>query len=441
MINSVRGFRDILYPDSRLFAEFENKARGLFERYSFREVRLPTLERMELFIKSTGETSDIVEKEMYFLRDAGGRELALRPEGTPGAVRAYLENNLCQSNPVQKLFYIGNMFRAERPQAGRFREFEQIGAEYFGNPSPWADIEMIVLLADLLNKFEIKFELHVNSLGCEHCRPLYREELKACLENNKEALCENCRNRIARNPIRALDCKIDGPNLIQQAPKIKLCDNCGLHFEKFKSWFAAKKEMKIIYNAGLVRGLDYYTGIVFEVKSPSLGAQDAIGAGGRYDTLVKSMGGPDVPAVGWALGVDRCLMAAATPPSIPRVPEVFVATMGDYSAEAFSLLENLRGAGISSDAAVLTNSFKSQMRSADKSGAAFLVIIGEDEIKGNSYSVKNLATGEQKKVPSGEITAFLKTGQRVSPNSSVDPLQFPSPLRGEGEGEGENNKP
>ncbi|HOX22947.1 MAG TPA: histidine--tRNA ligase, partial [Elusimicrobiales bacterium] len=310
MAQTIRGFRDILEPDAAAFSELENLCRRIFRLYGYSEIRLPTVEQRELFVKSTGDTTDIVEKEMYAFADAGGRLLALRPEGTPGVVRAYMENGLPATDQRRKLFYIGSMFRAERPQAGRYREFEQIGAEYIGNPDPSADAETILLLAELLKAAGIReMKLELNSIGCPQCRPAHRQALLDYLKDHLEELCENCKKRLERNPLRALDCKADGPKLVAQAPAMKYCPDCDAHFAQVRRHLDNAGQAYNI-NPNLVRGLDYYSRTVFEFRAGGIGSQDAIAAGGRYDSLIKSMGGPDVAAVGWALGADRVLVGA-----------------------------------------------------------------------------------------------------------------------------------
>lgn len=410
MIHSIRGFRDILPPASEAYAGMEALARRLFNLYSYNEIRLPTLEMRELFVKSTGETTDIVEKEMYSFSDAGGREIALRPEGTPGAVRAYIENSMHQTGGNAKLFYIGNMFRAERPQAGRFREFEQIGVECIGNPHPAADAESISLLLDFLGKGGIKdYTAEINSLGCHDCRAGYRQDLLAYLKGHSGELCENCRKRIEKNPLRTLDCKIDGPRLVADAPKQELCRECSSHFSCVQELLAsAGRPFRV--NRNLVRGLDYYTRTVFEAKCSSLGSQDALAGGGRYDELVKSMGGPDVPAVGWALGVDRTLQAVSDGSRPGSRTKTFVISAGaSADAAAFKVLNALRSAGISADGTMFGQSLKSQMRMANKAGALYALMIGEEELRTSVCALKNLETGEQKNIPIGAVAEELKS--------------------------------
>ncbi len=410
MINSLRGFRDLLPPESGLFARIEAAAREVFGLYGYQEIRIPTIEKKELFVKSTGDTTDIVEKEMYAFTDGGGREVAVRPEGTPGMVRAYIENNLGQTGRSGKYFYIGNMFRAERPQAGRYREFTQIGAEHIGNPSPAADAESISMLIRLLEKLGVEnCSVDINSLGCGECRKTYREILLAFLRARAEKLCEPCRGRIERNPLRALDCKIDGPALAETGPKRTLCPACAEHFDKTRRLLAAAGVTYKV-NTSLVRGLDYYTGTVFEVRTAALGSQDALCGGGRYDDLVKSMGGPIAPAIGWAIGEDRVAMLLKDKPAPDTAPKTFiVAAAKEAGDKAFALLTAMRAAGISADFSNFELSLKSQMRSADKSGAAFALIIGEDELKAGTCAVKSLKEhGEQKTVPLPDALSHIK---------------------------------
>ena len=410
-IHSLRGFRDLLPPESALFTRIETSAREVFALYGYQEIRIPTIESKELFIKSTGDTTDIVEKEMYAFTDQGGREVAVRPEGTPGVVRAYIERNLSQSGGNGKYYYIGNMFRAERPQAGRYREFTQIGAENIGNPSPFADAETIAMLVKFLEKAGIAgLSVEINSLGCGECRKSYREIFLNYLKANINTLCEPCKNRIARNPLRALDCKIDGPALAEKAPKLTLCAPCVGHFARTQDLLKSSGvEFKV--NLSLVRGLDYYTSTVFEVKSSALGSQDAVCGGGRYDDLVKSMGGPAAPAIGWAVGVDRMAMLLKDKVRADSAPSVFIiAASKEAQDAAFKLLGELRAAGISADFSNLELSLKSQMRSADRSGAAVALLIGEEEVKNSVCAVKFLKEKrEQLTVPSADLIAGLKS--------------------------------
>jgi len=410
VISSLRGFRDILPPESDRFARIEAAAREVFGLYGYRELRIPTLELKELFVKSTGDTTDIVEKEMYAFTDGGGREIANRPEGTPGVVRAYIEHNLGQTGRNAKFFYIGSMFRAERPQAGRFREFEQIGTEHIGNPTPAADAENISMLVRLLEKTGAEgCSVELNSLGCSECRKAYRGVLLAFLRERTEKLCDPCRGRLERNPLRALDCKTDAPWLKTEAPKLPLCPACLEHFDGVQRLLGAAG---ITYNVnpGLVRGLDYYTRTVFEVRSAALGSQDAVAGGGRYDDLVRSMGGPAAPAVGWAMGVDRLVMLLGDKLAPDKAPKAFVIALAKEAGDkAFELLTRMRDAQISADFSDFTLSLKSQLRSADKSGASFALLIGEDELKAGTVAVKPLrGNGEQFTIPAADAPSKIK---------------------------------
>lgn len=409
MTESIRGFRDIFPPESNHFARLEAMAREVFALSGAGELRIPAVEQRELFVKSTGESTDIVEKEMYAFEDNGGRSLALRPEGTPGIARAYIQHNLFSVNPRQKLFYVGNMYRAERPQKGRYREFEQIGVEYIGNAAPSADAEVILMLEQILRKAGLdKFSVELNSLGCANCRPGYRDTLAKYLHEHESELCEACKSRIDKNPLRALDCKIDGPRLAETAPKQELCADCAAHFDAVQKYLS-DAGMPYTVNRNMVRGLDYYTRTVFEFKTAALGSQDAIAGGGRYDSLLKSMGGPDVPAVGWAMGVDRAVSIISELVKLePKLTAFIISMGGEANRPAFKLVSALRQAGLAADAGDFSKSFKSQLRSADKSGAKYGVILGDNEVAQGTCTLKNFETGEQKQVRQDELAALLQ---------------------------------
>lgn len=407
----LRGFRDILHPESARLALLENEARETLSLYGYREIRLPALEETQLFVKSTGETTDIVEKEMYSFRDRGGRDVTLRPEGTPQVARAFVEHNLhiTTSQPF-KFFYIGDMFRAERPQAGRFREFGQIGVEYLGNASPFADAESITLLANLAEKAGVEnCAVEINSLGCEKCRREYREVLLRYLDSRISGLCDSCRKRYSVNPLRVLDCKTDREKLAD-SPAIDLCPECAAHFQTVGE-LLSRAGVNFKTDKFLVRGLDYYTRTVFELKSPSLGSQDALGAGGRYDNLIKAMRGPNTPAVGWAMGSDR-LLSLSGKRGVWRGEKAFIVCAGRAAEKkCFEILETLRNAGISANSSNWSASLRSQMRAADKRGCSFAVIIGDDELEKSACTLKNLLKGGEKKVPFGEIVSEIKNQQ------------------------------
>lgn len=401
----------MLHPETKKYSGFEDIARKVMEGFGYEEIRIPTLEQKELFVKSTGETTDIVSKEMYAFEDAGGRNIALRPEATPGIIRAYLEHNLHKTQPLQKLYCIGSMFRAERPQKGRYREFEQIDIEIIGNPHPSADAEVILVLDDIFKESQVQnYTIEINSLGCQNpaCRPLYRKNLLDFLKSNKTDFCHNCTDRIEKNPLRVLDCKIDRPKIINDIPKLKLCPDCRKHFESVQK-FLNNAEINYEINPYMVRGLDYYTRTVFEFKSTELGAQDALAGGGRYDDLVKSMGGPDTPAIGWAMGVDRVLQSIKRE-TISENPLAFVISADEKSEiSAFAVMRELINNGFKTKGGLFAQSLKSQMRAAGKSDAKFAVIIGEKELKNSTVTIKDLKTGSQQEIKRDKLVIFLKT--------------------------------
>lgn len=406
MSKLVRGFRDVFGPDAEALTQLENAARKIFALYGVNELRIPTVELKELFVKSTGDSTDIVQKEMYAFEDAGGRTIALRPEGTPGVVRAYIENNFTQAAPVQNFFYIGNMFRAERPQAGRYREFEQIGAEFLGNGSPAADAQAILLLKDIVKAFGVQnYKVKLNSLGCSVCRPAYRQQLIDFLSASKDTLCERCQDRLERNPLRVLDCKLDGDRFKANAPKQQLCPECVEHYAEVKRLLTGKIDFE--EDSSLVRGLDYYTRTVFEFQAGNT-AQNAIAGGGRYDGLIKSMGGPQIPAIGWAMGAERTIMARG-PVEAQQPKKVYVISMDKTCNEvAFNLLQDLRQNGIIAEGGLFDKNIKGQMKQADRAQSSYAVIIGTSELESSSAVIKDLKAGEQKTYPLTQVVEVIK---------------------------------
>jgi histidyl-tRNA synthetase len=343
---------------------------------------------------------------MYAFEDAGHRQLAIRPEGTPGVVRAYLENNFVQNAPVQKFYYIGNMFRAERPQAGRYREFEQIGAEYIGNSAPAADAEVILMLKDIVSSFGAKnYRVKINSLGCDKCRPLYRQALIDFLAKEKDTLCENCQVRLEKNPLRVLDCKIDGARFAGRVPTMQLCPECQAHFDEVKTLLNGNIDYEV--DPMLVRGLDYYSRTVFEFQAGDV-SQNAIAAGGRYDTLIKNMGGPATPAIGWAMGAERVILSRGEKPF--ENPKTFyvVSLEKTCNETAFRLMQQLRNAGIRTEGGLFDKNIKGQMKQADRSKAAYALILGGDELAKQVVTLKNLTTGEQTQISFSELTNEVK---------------------------------
>jgi histidyl-tRNA synthetase len=408
-----RGTHDLWGTTARKLHALEETCRTVFEKYNFSEIKFPMFEDAGLFTRSIGEATDIVEKEMYVFEDRKGRRLSLRPEGTASVVRAYLENGLAQAMPLGKFFYAGSMFRYERPQAGRYREFYQIGGEYFGNAGPAADAEIIVLARDVLRAAGIsEMTVRLHTLGCSVCRPSFRAALDAYLKS-REDLCEDCRRRAATNPLRVLDCKIDSPRLTDMPRMIDhLCPECAQHFAAVQDLLRAA-DCAFEIDPRLVRGLDYYTRTVFEVRSAYLGSQDAMAAGGRYDNLVKDLGGPPTPAVGFALGSERVMMAAenrAAAPAAPAPRVVFIAVSGTgLEREAFRLAARLRSRdaiGLLPGAAEFSvegpfpgKSLKSQFRLADKLGAEKVIIFGEAELQRGAVTVRNMQTQTQEEAP------------------------------------------
>ncbi len=395
-IASVKGFHDVLPGETARWAWVEQRARDLFARYHFREVRIPIVEKTELFTRSIGDTTDIVEKEMYTFIDRDGTSLTLRPEGTAGVVRAYVEHALAQREPVSKLFYFGPMFRRERPQKGRLRQFHQVGVEVLGRDDPAIDAEVLMLLHDLLVELDVRrFSIEVNSLGDEQCRPAYREALRAFAEAQRTYLCANCQRRLERNPLRLLDCKVPScAAIVAEAPTIEgfWCQACRDHFAQVRRML---DYAGVPYQVAprIVRGLDYYVRTAFEVKAEGLGAQNAVGGGGRYDGLVRSLGGPDVAGIGFALGLERVLLALGTTVDERLEPplEVFIAPL-DREAElrVLAVAQRWRREGFKIELGSAHRSLKSQMRQADKCGAPFVFLVGEAELEAGAASVRDM---------------------------------------------------
>ena len=417
-----RGFKELLPPSAEELSAFEESARRTFRLFGFSEVRIPVVEGLGLFVKSTGESSDIVQKEMFTLHseqlagggeradDAGQERLALRPEGTPGVVRAYLNSGLVKTKPNQRLFYVGSMFRHERPQKGRYREFVQVGAEWLGVGSAASDAEMILMAAAVLRGAKLEssqYRVLLNTLGDDECRPAYRAALAEFFHRSADRLCEDCKRRLTANPMRILDCKTDGKWARENAPRLKPCGPCAAHFESVKGLL---KDSGVAFELDpfLVRGLDYYTRTVFEIRVPALGAQDAVAAGGRYDGLVKAMGGPQVPATGWAIGAERSLLAwhelnkdAAAP--APADGLVFVAMEGD-DKRGFDLINELRGSGIRVVSSAGEKAMRTQLKDAEFLQARFVVIL-----EGSATRLKDLREKTEQQFGTTELIAYLKT--------------------------------
>jgi histidyl-tRNA synthetase len=405
---AVKGTSDILPEESGRWQYVESVIRRQAEIFGFKEIRTPVFEETALFVKGTGDTTDIVQKEMYTFTDKGQRSITLRPEGTPPVIRSLLEHSLLKENPLAKVYYLAPMFRYERPQAGRLRQHTQFGAEIVGSPAPQADVEVIALLFFTLQKLGLAgLKLRLNTLGCPNCRPSYRESLMEYLQPKLTGLCEYCNDRFSRNPLRVLDCKID-QHKFDDAPEMGrfLCPECQEHFRAVQDNLKAIN-IPFILDKKLVRGLDYYTRTAFEVVSEHLGAQDALGGGGRYDGLVEELGGDATPGVGFGSGIERYLLAMKNQgvnfPDEKRV-DVFIATMGSEARlKGMELCVQLRQKGCICEQELLDRSLKAQMREAGRTNARYVALLGEDEVKKGVVTLKDMDRHEQKEVPMGEL--------------------------------------
>jgi histidyl-tRNA synthetase len=425
MIKAVRGTRDLLPPETGAWNFVEAAVREVFRAYNFQEIRTPIFESTELFARGVGEDTDIVAKEMYTWEDRGraqsdqGQSLTLRPENTAGVVRAYIEHKLWDKG-LNKLYYIGPQFRRERPQKGRYRQFYQIGAEVIGpstagSESPARDAEILEMLATLLDRVGIKdWNLELNSVGCPSDRARFNEALRMALEPVMAKMCTDCQRRAVTNPLRVFDCKVpeDQP-IIEKLPRISqfLDDGCRKHFEEVQ---AILKSVGVLFtlNDGLVRGLDYYTRTAFEFTHGALGAQNAILGGGRYDGLSEALGGPAAPGIGFAIGEDRLVMslAGSAPVAAQRV-DVYIAPLGDgMNREAARLARELRRQEVVAELGDESFRLKKSFEAAAKVGAQYVLIVGENEVKSDSFALKNQKTGEQVSVPRGELGPRLRPG-------------------------------
>jgi len=406
-ITAIKGIKDILPEDSPAWNNIESIARQVFGSFGFREIRVPIMEKTELFKRSIGENTDIVEKEMYTFRDRDDELLTLRPEATASIIRAYIEHNMHSFDQITKLYTMGPMFRRDRPQKGRFRQFHQIDVELFGDEKPQSDAEVIFMLMHFLQSTAIEgLSLEINSLGCKACRPVFSQAIVNYLKGSKNALCPDCQRRMNTNPLRIFDCKVETCNsVIAKAPQILdyLCSDCKEHFTQVKSYLT---DLNVAYgiNPKMVRGLDYYTRTAFEVKSGLLGAQNALAGGGRYDGLVHSLGGPEVSGIGFAVGVERLL--ACLPDNKKNIfpTDLFIAALGERAQKmAFGLTNELRRAGISTEMDYSDKSLKSQMKRADKLNTSFTLIIGDKEIDEKRVELRNMNTKNQQVLPMNNL--------------------------------------
>ncbi|MBU0574022.1 MAG: histidine--tRNA ligase [Candidatus Margulisbacteria bacterium] len=401
---SQRGTKDILPSETPVWQRIEASCRRIFGLYNYAEIRTPVFEQTELFSRSIGTDTDIVSKEMYTFEDRGGRSLTLRPEETAPVVRACLQHNLISPENITKLWYMGPMFRYERPQAGRYRQFHQAGVEAFGSTDPMLDVEVIDMAVQLFREIGLTdLEVDINSVGCKKCRPEFIKKLTKYFTDKTSDLCDDCKKRLVKNPLRVLDCKIQGCQSIIKAapaPVDSLCRECEEHFENV---VACMDEQKIKYkiNNRLVRGLDYYTGTTFEVVSDKLGAQNAVCGGGRYDDLVKELGGKPVPAVGFAIGLERLVGIIGSDVQSPKsdVVDVYLIAIGEKAKNiAFDLASGIRKAGFSADMDFHGKKLKSQLKLADRIGARFVLILGEDELNKGKIVFRDMSEGKQEEI-------------------------------------------
>ncbi|WP_028315300.1 histidine--tRNA ligase [Desulfatibacillum aliphaticivorans] len=409
MIKLIRGFRDILPGQVELWQDIESKARVLLENFGFREIRLPIMENTELFSRGIGADTDIVEKEMYTFPDSKGRGQTLRPEATASVVRSYIEHGYAGSDPVQKFYTIGPMFRHERPQKGRYRQFYQINAEMFGVASPLADVQIMYMLHLFFTGLDVPDVVtHVNSLGCPECRPKFREALISFVSDKMDRLCSDCQRRADANPLRVIDCKVPGcKEAVQGAPSIQdhLCPDCKEHFEAV---IKGLDDLNVPYEIDprLVRGLDYYTRTTFEVQTTLLGAQNAVAGGGRYDGLVKILGGKETPAIGFAVGFDRlAALLGAEEKDFTVPPALFIAALGDEARKiAFGWLCDFNARGVRAEMDYEGKSLKSQMKQANRFNAGRVLILGENELQNGMAVLRNMDTKEQEEVALDGLT-------------------------------------
>ena len=418
-ITTIKGFKDILPEEMATWQWVESEARQVFAVFGFKEIQSPLLERTELFSRSIGQDTDIVSKEMYSFTDSKERGLTLRPEATASVVRAYIQHRLYQKNRVQKLFTIGPMFRHERPQQGRFRQFHQIDAEIFGDPGPRSDADIIVMAVYLLEAVGLSdLSLHINSLGCPQCRIRFRKKLKDYLVQRTDDLCVDCRRRAETNPLRVFDCKVEAcKGVVSDAPSILefICEDCREHFRTLQGYLESL-DTSFILNHKLVRGLDYYTRTTFEIQSDRLGAQNAVLGGGRYDGLVQRLGGPDHPGIGFAIGVERLitLLGEGAEQEV-TTPELFIVGIGDRAGKkVFNWVNELRKTGIWVEMEYASTGLKAQMKNAGRIGAKRVLIVGDDELSTGKGILRDMGTKVQQEVDLDNLIPILRNQLLIS---------------------------
>jgi histidyl-tRNA synthetase len=407
-IQALKGFKDILPGESEKWQFIEDTSRRILKTFGFSEIRTPILEKTDLFVRSIGNYTDIVEKEMYTLIDRSGESITLRPEATVSVMRAFIEHNLQGQQPVHRVYSIGPMFRHERPQKGRFRQFHQINVEYLGTASPFADAEIIYLLMQILDHLGLEeIHLRINSLGCPLCRPSFNSALQEFLAEKREVLCPDCQRRMETNPLRVFDCKVERcREVLAEAPIITtfICLECRKHFEQVQSLLSGFS-IPVQRDSRLVRGLDYYCRTTFEVSASHLGSQDAVAGGGRYDGLIRQLGGPDVPAIGFAIGLDRAALLLSSLEEWINRPFVFLIPLGPAAREkAFNLLTVLYKKEIPAMMEYEDKSLKRQLKRADKTKSRYAAILGAEELNKDQILIRNLNTQSQEVIP---IPQFL----------------------------------
>lgn len=414
MITKAPGIEDIFPDRIPRWNHIVYAARSCFARFNYREIIVPIMEFTDVFVRGLGDETDIVSKEMFTFEDRGGRSLTLRPEGTASVVRAYCENGDYNRLATSKFFYIGPMFRAEKPQKGRLRQFNQFGAELFGSDDPFHDFEIISLMNTIAKETGItEYTLLLNSIGCEECRPAYIEELRKYYLAKEESLCPDCKKRLYKNPLRLLDCKAEGCRAIREgSPKITdfLCRPCRDHYGKVKELLSGS-DVPFTEDPYLVRGLDYYTRTTFEFVTNALGGQNAFAAGGRYNKLVETFGGKHTPAVGFAAGIERMMLVTETVSVAEPGIDAYIIHNGEAArSRAAVVCSQFRAAGLSADMDPSSVSMKSQMKKAERENARCAVIIGDSELEGNFLTVKTMNTGEQEQIPAASIIERLSAG-------------------------------
>ena len=425
---AIKGTKDVLPKDVHKNQYIEATALDIASKFGYKEIRTPVFEHTELFQRGVGDTTDVVQKEMYTFDDKGGRSITLRPEGTAGAVRSYLENGLCNEALPQKVCYLISCYRYEKPQAGRLREFHQFGVECFGSASPLADAEIIALAKSLFDTLGVKdLSLEINSIGCPTCRAEYHKALKEYFSSRKDELCNTCKSRLDRNPMRILDCKSPICHEIAEGAPVVidyLCDECKEHFENVQKYLKAQN-IEYTINPQIVRGLDYYTKTVFEFVSNSIGAQGTVCGGGRYDGLVEELGGQHTPSLGFAMGIERLmLLMEAQGCEFPEAekPDLFIVALGEKATlKAVEIAKDMREEGFSALLDLNQRSVRAQMKYADKLGAKFNVVIGDNEVEAKTAKLKNMQTGEETEI---NLDTFVNGFYSISLNEELADLEI-----------------